>query len=639
MRRRVEPFSVVNCPLTHKGAPRRAVPNGSMLSITDAKTLTRNLDLNRVVLFAGAGFSVDAQNLFKEPIPLTNELARRLWEFLYETPYDGRTALKTLYEAALTHTKGRAALRDFLRSLLHVVQYADWYQLIPRWYWFRIYTTNADDLVERLYDCAGIPALQKIVAPCHFQERDAFLRRIQFVKLHGCVNDDTKDLTFAHSEYGNRASVPDVWYIHFVQDYSTLNTVFVGTQLDEPLFWQYIEIRRQRERGAPERRPKSYLVSPSISKPMEEVLDNYNIVSVRATAKGFFEWLSNNCQQHRREDILRVRDPTLEPALRTAEEGMPPSTVNLAEYFYTIFKTPTLMPRQGRRSLFLLGSPPTWDDIATGLDAHREISDVIRMRLAAALEAGEPDLFVISAAAGSGKSTLAKRAAVQLIADGHSVLFSEGESRPDADRLAQYVKILDRRVLLIFDHSGWDLREIGEFHEKTRGLPHKPIIVVIARSNDFLRFKYFLAKAEIERIRIPHLSDSDISSVLSVLEHNRLLGELRRMRPEDRFEVFRTKAHKQILVAMREATSGQGFDEIITNEFAQVEPLNAKLLYLVAAIPSIENYGITLAQMVTALSLPPNETLRLAEDSLAEILVPKEGEAGRVVIRPPNNEK
>jgi hypothetical protein len=334
--------------------------------------------------------------------------------------------------------------------------------------------------------------------------------------------------------------------------------------------------------------------------------------------------------------VLRILDPTLAPALLAAEEGTPPGNVALAEYFYSIFKTPSVRERHGRRSLFLLGSPPSWEDIAAGFDAHREICDVLVSKLRLALEGEVGAFFVISAPAGSGKSTLAKRAAAQLLGEGHAVLFSEGESRPDPERLAEYVKILDRRLLLIFDHAGWDLREIAEFYEKTRPLKHRPVIVVVARSNDYLRFKHYLAKVEpLERVRIPLLSDPDIAALLEVLERNMLLGKLRAMSPEDRVEVFRTKARKQILVAMREATTGRGFDEIIKDEFKTVEPMDAKLLYLVTAIPSIENFGLSLAQMVTAMHLPPNETLRFAEDSLGDILVQKEGEAGHFVIRHP----
>lgn len=194
-----------------------------MISTADAKTLIRNLDLNRVVLFTGAGFSVDAENSFNERIPPTPVLAKKLWQFLYDEPFDEKTPLKTLYEAALTHRKGKAALREFLCTQLHAVRWPAWYKLVPRWYWFRIYTTNIDDLLEQVFDAAVTPGLARIVAPCTFQERDACLRRLQYVKLHGCVNDDAKDLTFSHSEYASRASRSDVWYQTLIQDYSTLN--------------------------------------------------------------------------------------------------------------------------------------------------------------------------------------------------------------------------------------------------------------------------------------------------------------------------------------------------------------------------------------------------------------------------------
>src|SRR2546426_7758740 len=78
----------------------------TMLSENDQQTLFRSLQLNRVTLFAGAGFSRGARNGDARQIALADELARRLWNYLYETPYDGKTNLRTLYEAARTHKKG-----------------------------------------------------------------------------------------------------------------------------------------------------------------------------------------------------------------------------------------------------------------------------------------------------------------------------------------------------------------------------------------------------------------------------------------------------------------------------------------------------------------------------------------------------
>jgi hypothetical protein len=266
-----------------------AILGGSMLSENDKQNLVRNLARGRVTLVTGAGFSADAINISGGQLPVGNQLAQSLWRFLYETDHDGKTSLKTLYAAAQTHRKGKAALREFLISQLRVKEYPAWYLAVANWFWRRIYTFNADDLLERIFAQHGQPVLDTIVAPGPYRERDAFLRTIQYIKLHGSI-DDEKDLTFGPREYGARAAArADLWYLHFVEDYSTLPALFIGTELDEPLLWQYVELRgSQQVRGSKVRRPKCFLVSPNISKPNEEVLEQFNIVSIRSKATDFF---------------------------------------------------------------------------------------------------------------------------------------------------------------------------------------------------------------------------------------------------------------------------------------------------------------------------------------------------------------
>jgi hypothetical protein len=261
-----------------------------MLSENDKQNLLRNLVRGRVVLVTGAGFSADATNVSGSTLPVGNQLAKSLWNFLYETEYDDKTSLKTLYAAAQTHRKGKAALRDFLFGELSVKEYPQWYRAVCDWFWRRVYTFNADDLLERVFEDKSTPILDRIVAPATYKERDAFLRSIQYIKLHGSI-DDERDLTFGPREYGTRAAArADIWYLHFVEDYSTLPTIFVGTELDEPLMWQYVELRgAQQTRGQKVRRPKCFLVSPTISKPNEEVLEQFNIVAIRATGQLFFK--------------------------------------------------------------------------------------------------------------------------------------------------------------------------------------------------------------------------------------------------------------------------------------------------------------------------------------------------------------
>ena len=609
-----------------------------MLSENDKQNLFRNLARNRVVLVTGAGFSADATNIAGENLPVGNQLAKALWKFLYDGDYDNKTTLKTLYGAAQTHRKGKAALRDFLEDRLRVRDYPTWYSGVAAWYWRRVYTFNADDLLERIYNDVPAPMLRTIVAPAEYQDRDAFLRGIQYVKLHGSITDN-RDLTFGPREYGIRAAArADLWYIHFVEDYSTMPTLFIGTELDEQLFWQYVELRgAQTARGAKVRRPKCFLVAPQISKPNEEMLGQYNIVCVRSTAEGFFAWLADEAEALSRENVLRLVDPTLEPALLASEHGLPGREVARIEHFYSFFRVPVRPADPRARATFLLGNPPTWEDIAADLDAHREIDDVVAGALVDAIRTDSADVIMISSAAGGGKSTICKRAAMELIDSGYSVYFSEGDSSPDPEKLTAHLVSLEERAFLFFDNAGHDLSLIAELAASVRDNRAKPVIVVATRSNDlaFKGYEFARAGARVLTINIPDLSEKDISAILERLERHDVLGNLRERTPEERIEVFRTKARKQILVAMREATSGRGFDEIIQHEFASVDPREAQLLYLIAALASDGEYGLTAQQMITAMDLPPNDTQVLIEKSLAGILVQHEFDPSKYFIRHP----
>ncbi len=606
-----------------------------MLSENDKQNLFRHLHQGHVVLVTGAGFSREARNAKGVSIPDGKTLASNLWRFLYGSDYDGATPLRTLYEAAQTHPKGLLLLRQFLFDELHAVDWANWYSLIPKWFWRRIFTFNADDLLEQVYNRAGTPALQPIVAPDHYHERDQFLRSLQFVKLHGSITSE-RPLTFGISEYGGRAAARvDIWYQHFIEDYSTMPTVFVGTQLDEPLFWQYVELRgEQRQREPKARRPKCFLIAPEISKPNEEVLERFNIVSVRATSGQFFDWMGRVSTAPSREQVLRSIDPSLEVALVAAEHGRPQTEVKLSEYFYSFFRAPNRPVHARARPGFLLGAPPTWEDIAAHVDAHRNINEAVKSDLIRAFEGNDPDVLVLTAAAGGGKSTVAKRVAMELVDEGFPVLFSEGDQRPNPEALAAYARALERRTLMIFDNSGHDFYLLYELWEKLADNDVKPIFLVVARSNHVANYGYKLARIPGRReIIVPNLSDVDIRSILKTLEQNDVLGKLRGKSPEEQFDVFKKRARKQILVAMREATSGVGFDEILRDEFASLESPEAQLLYLIVALAS--DYGLTFQQMITAMDAPPNQTLLLAEKSLAGILVPKEHQPDRFMIRHP----
>jgi tetratricopeptide (TPR) repeat protein len=125
----------------------------------------------------------------------------------------------------------------------------------------------------------------------------------------------------------------------------------------------------------------------------------------------------------------------------------------------------------------------------------------------------------------------------------------------------------------------------------------------------------------VQEFLVPHLSRKEIIGVLTVLERENLLGQLKGMSQEERIREFETKANKQLLVAMREATSGRGFDEIIEDEYRTLTPQESAILYLCVALATEAGYRMTLQEFVGCSELPPAESLSLLNRNLRDIVL------------------
>jgi hypothetical protein len=494
-----------------------------------------------------------------------------------------------------------------------------------------------DDLTEVIYE-GGPTSVSTVVAPAEYEDRDAFLRDIQLVKSNGSIDEPENGLTFSPVEYGRRAAEQDVWYDHLVRDVSTHPTVFIGSELDEPLFWQYLALRQTRTKGSGKQLPKSFSVCRQVSVVKKEVLSEFNIVPIEMTAEDFLRQLAAEVGiVISRENLLRNLDPSLHEILALERAGVPTEEIELAEEFYSIFR-PVLSqpPKVGIRSHFLLGSPPTWTDIFNELDAQREVNTSVHDAIIDELKNHGCGLVVLTGAAGSGKTTIAKRASILVANEGYPVYYSTNLARLVPDRVVAYLRRFERRVVLVFDENADDLRRITELSDACEDLPYKPLHFVTMRTNELAVRRYlFQGIDDIKEIRVPDLSDTAIRAILQKLEENSLLGDLRKLTHEQQVDVFRTKAKKQILVAMREATRGKGFDEIIQDEYNQVKPNSAQLVYLIAAIPSMHHYFINRGQLIAAMDLAPSETAAIIDDTLSGILIPHENTSTRLQIRHP----
>jgi len=176
--------------------------------------------------------------------------------------------------------------------------------------------------------------------------------------------------------------------------------------------------------------------------------------------------------------------------------------------------------------------------------------------------------------------------------------------------------------VLFFDNAETILPALPRLIESLVNVDHLPICVIASRANEFDRILPKIPKeVQNTEIRIPHLTRPEIRGVLAVLERENLLGQLKGMSGDQRISEFESKANKQLLVAMREATSGRGFDDIIEDEYRSLASAEAQILYLCVALATEAGYRLTLQEFVGCSALPPAESLAILNRNLRDIVL------------------
>jgi hypothetical protein len=216
------------------------------------------------------------------------------------------------------------------------------------------------------------------------------------------------------------------------------------------------------------------------------------------------------------------------------------------------------------------------------LDAERAISANLLETLKG-MDKGVKVLALVGHA-GSGKSTTLRRAAFDLAASGRAVYVSKTPDLLERRVLLNFISALgDRHAYLIVDDAGAQLNvldeivaALGKHSNITFVLSDRPHILLPR-----LQRTRYLQPVTYE---MPALSREECERILDKLDEFGVLGDLRGKSRTDQLRQFLGRSKKQLLVAMKEATSGRGFDAILTHEFNTLSGENARLAYLIACM-------------------------------------------------------
>lgn len=558
--------------------------------------LKTHISSGSLVLFTGAGFSLEAISQSGDTLPSTTRLTQELWDLCFPgDEFEPDTVLQDIYEQALA--RHAQELRNILHKRFIVDSEASpsWYKEVMAAPWLRAYTLNIDNLMEEVG--AQVLTQRNVKCVSAFSDNISMLsdQSLDVIHLNGALADVPDKVTFSRTQYASRIG-SDPFYQQLSADLLTRPVVFIGSSLDEGPLWEHVIARGEKGgRSASELRPRSYLVLPKLNKSRQAMLAKYNIVWLPMTGKEFTEQILSETTEHYSAGFTALNN-------RGSVGNGNNRGINLVS---------DLAQSDAGQTEYLLGQEPTWSDLIKGKAAERECfnqlwESISKIRASTTLN----QFIVLTGTAGSGKSTNLMWSALKLMSAGLVVGWLDSSYKfSRRDFLNALDDTTELGALLINDADIYGGQLSSMVREAIDKFP-RLIVIVETRSNkvDQVIKPYELAGLQAEEITMPGMCDTDINKIISVLDAENRLGRLKGMTDIQRINEFKQAANRQLLVAMYETTSGHKFAERAADELADLEG-ESKLAYALVSAASAYRFSLTRDEVVIACGDSSNETL------------------------------
>lgn len=578
------------------------------------------------VLFTGAGFSLDAIGISGRPIPSASQLTKEIWELCFPGQvFDPETTLPDLFDNALL--RQRAALDAHLRSRFKIREdgLKPWHEVTFSFPWHRVYTLNIDDAA----DVAGrqfrlprpIRSVSAYADQAHSEPFDA-ATQLQVVHLNGRVEDGPANLTFSTVQYAERLSRSDAWYLGLLSEILTRPFVFIGTSLNEPSLWQYIELRQGRgSRAMRELRSRSYLVTPQLPIAKQALLAEY-----------YVEWIPLTGQQFAEQVLAK-----LVPARDTGNAYLASLRSVSSNSREKLDEVGALASKPVLGTEYLLGQEPQWSDIQSGRAITRGCDNAILTAADRSLRlppTSTRPLLLISGTNGSGKSSSLMRVALTLNANGIRVAWLDRSSSIALRNVRELMRKPNAPHALAIDDADMYGTELASLVKDVVTGDQHPLVIVAVRSTrvDRVLNPTFLNPVAIEEVTMPPLEDRDIEGLIDVLDRDNRLGVLKGKARAEQISMFREHASRQLLVAMIEVTSGRRFEDKVGAEFESLE-VAGQLVYALVSVASAFRYGLARDEILLAAGVDASNAVLNAIDLLSRRHIITIGEDGLLRAR------
>lgn len=548
----------------------------------------------QAVLFLGAGASIHAQGKNGSHGLSSNALRDKLSEKFLGN--ESKTKPLNYVAERSTSIAGVANVHRFLKELFADLQPTSGHKLIPSLRWKGIVSTNYDLLVERAFERSDNThqSLERII-----WDRDDFSclsknEVVPYLKIHGCINrlnDPELPLVISSHDYykfkTNRSSL-----VNTLREWGKAHPIIfcgygIADENVKEILYDLTDPYLQR--------PQYVIVDPHLEDGDISYWKGVRFDCIRSSFDDFMRDINASIPQ---SNVVLASVPAsslsitrLIPSHATPSMGLVNYLGNGLEHLFAAYTTPRVAPRD-----FYRGNSHGFAWVTDDFDARRRVIDTLLEDIV--LNAGKnsqkrPYLYVLSGYAGSGKSVALKRFGWESAVQFDSSVFYIGEGVDiKVAELLELARLIESRIYVVVDDILVNRQGIEILIAEARKAGLAITIIGGVRPNEWNVSGASLETELDAEYELMDLGHEEILKLIKKLSDNKCLGYLDHLPESERASYFQDKLQSQLLVALHETTEGKSFEEIVSDEFQKIAPVEAKTLYLDVCTLDRFNVGV-----------------------------------------------
>jgi len=556
----------------------------------------------RLMLLLGAGASYGSTDSSNKPLPMGTDLAKEIAQ-LMGWPYADEP-LGKVYSAA--NATNSAHLHSFFRSRLTNTRPSPAILKLSSFRWPRIYTLNIDDCFETAARISRAQKLQIFKRHSPLDEIDSIFDTVQLIKLNGCAQNPEDGFIFSPQEYGDGSNRLPIWYRELGNNYSNYTFAFVGSKLDEPLFQHALSEMRSTINRHPIR---GYVITPTATEIDKRHLESLNLIHLPGAIDTLTAWLETEFPNPPSGwDLATARRPELQSLARGLSPALKRTLNSVTLVGDDTIPKISVESSSGQIRNFYKGYKPTWNDISENV--HAQLATLRRFSEEVVTSHVGGKCIGLVGPAGSGKSTMLMSAALSASRSTTSSVYYLRDPVRNVRELVGSLSDINQNLFYIFiDKIEPMFEEIADILASPGGIG-KACIVFSERLNIWNRRVKDTIEPHCSLVhQVGRITRNDAVIILERLEKYGAFTSLKPKTQEERVADIYSRADKQLLIGLLEATTGLGFTQIIRNDFASIGNDSHKKFLIMVGLASIHRANLSPAIVASALT-----NLEIAED-------------------------